>query len=323
MDREVLDLALPPEVRDRLARSTALEGAPLTGPLTAPAARAVLARTEILVTGWGCPPLTAEVLAHAPRLRAVMHAAGTVKHLVTEAVWDRGIAVSSAADANAGPVAAFTLAAITFAAKGALTAASRYGEPWSTQVRRPGLDGRTIGVIGASRIGRRVLEGLRAADTRHELLLTDPYVATAEAAKLGAERVDLDELCARSTIVTVHAPELPGTRGMVGHAQLARIPDGGTLINTARGSLVDTEALTRECASGRLSAYLDVTHPEPLPPDHPLLSLRNVLVTPHIAGAQGEEVRRLGEYAVAEVERFVAGEELWGRVGLGDLGRVA
>lgn len=104
---------------------------------------------------------------------------------------------------------------------------------------------------------------------------------------------------------------------------LKLVPDGGVVVNTARGSLVDTEALARECAAGRLDAFLDVTDPEPLPPGHPLLTLPNVLVTPHMAGAQGSEVRRLGLYAVEEAERFARGEELLGRLRREDLARLA
>ncbi|MFC7309752.1 hydroxyacid dehydrogenase [Streptomyces monticola] len=323
MGGEVLDLAFPPQLRERLCACAELAAEPLTGPLTDAAARAVLAGTEILVTGWGCPPLTAEVLACAPHLRAVVHAAGSVKPLVTDAVWERGIVVSSAAEANAGPVVAFTLAAITFAAKDALGAAARYSGSWPAFAERPGLDGRVIGVIGASRIGRRVIAALRASDAGHGVLLADPYVGRAEAEGLGADLVSLGELCARSGIVTVHAPELPETQGLLSAELLASMPDGGTVINTARGALVDTDALTRECATGRLSAYLDVTHPEPLPPEHALLSLPNVQVTPHIAGAQGTEVRRLGAYAVSEVERFVAGEDLQGQVTRAQLARMA
>lgn len=92
--------------------------------------------------------------------------------------------------------------------------------------------------------------------------------------------------------------------------------DGATLINTARGSLVDTEALAGHCATGHLDAVLDVTDPEPLPPDHPLLRLPNVLVTPHLAGSQGHELRRLGEFAVAEVARFTRGDPLHGATSL-------
>ncbi|ATL27257.1 D-3-phosphoglycerate dehydrogenase [Streptomyces formicae] len=323
MGVEVAERVFAPDLRERLARSVELSPTVLADGLATLAARAVLADTEILVTGWECPPLTAEVLAHAPRLRAIVHAAGSVKPMVTEAVWDRGIVVSSAADANADPVVAFTLAAITFAAKGALPAAANYARGWPSFTVRTGADARTIGVIGASRIGRRVIAALRASDAGFRILLTDPYVTSAEAESLGAELVDLPELCRRSSIVTIHAPQLPETRGLLSASMLGLIPDGGVVINTARGSLVDTEALARECAVGRLDAFLDVTDPEPLPPGHALLHLRNVLVTPHVAGAQGSEVRRLGEYAVSEVERLTRGEPMRGRLRREDLPRLA
>lgn len=306
--------ALPGDLRAELGAMTTLTPGTLTGDLTAPGAREALARADVLLTGWGCPRLTEEVLRGAPRLRAVVHAAGSVKGLVSEAVWKRGILVSSAAEANAGPVADYTLAVIALAAKGALATAAAYGERWPAFRDRQGADGRTVGVIGASRIGRRVLAGLRASEAGYRILLHDPYVTGVDAERLGAEPVDLASLCRRSEIVTVHAPATPETRHLLDARRLALLPDGATVVNTARGALVDTNALTRECASGRLSAVLDVTDPEPLPPGHPLLRMPQVLVTPHIAGAQGSEVRRLGAYAVGEVGRLVRGEGLRGLV---------
>lgn len=323
MSADVAERVFAPDIRERLARSVELVPGLLTGSLAGAEARAVLAEAEILVTGWNCPPVTAEVLAHAPRLRALVHAAGSVKPVVTDALWDRGVVVSSAADANAGPVVAYTLAAITFAAKGALPTAAGYAAGWPPFTERTGADARTIGIIGASRIGRGVIAALRASDAGWRVLLSDPYVTREEAAGLGVELVDLSELCRRSSIVSVHAPQLPETRGMVSEEMLKLIPDGGTLINTARGALIDTEALARECGAGRLDAFLDVTDPEPLPAGHPLLTLPNVLVTPHVAGAQGSEVRRLGEFAVGEVERFLAGAPLRGRLVREELGRLA
>ncbi|MDT0452407.1 hydroxyacid dehydrogenase [Streptomyces hesseae] len=283
-------------------------------------------QADILITGWGSPPLTESFLAaRAPRVRVVLHAAGSVKWLVTDAVWERGIVVSSAADANAGPVADYALAAITFAAKKAVIAASAYAASaaWPGFAEREGSDGRTVGVVGASRIGRLVLKRLAMADTGCRVLLYDPYASAAEAARLGVEAVGLDELCASSSVITLHAPEVPETRHMLHARRLALIPDGGTVVNTARGSLIDTEALVRECASGRLNAFLDVTEPEPLPAGHPLFSLPNVLVTPHIAGAQGSEVRRLGKWVVEEAERWARGLPLSGLVRRADLCRLA
>lgn len=323
-DAELAAAVLDTELRSRLAEVA--ESGPDAVPesLTSRSGReSVLGPADILITGWGCPALTQEFLTAAPRLKAVVHAAGSVKSLVTEAVWERGLAVSSAADANAGPVADYTMAAIVLAGKKALSTAAAYGTGWPEFRDRRGLDGRGIGVVGASRIGRRVIAGLNASEAGCRVLLYDPYVSATEAARLGAELVDLNTLCRASTIVTLHAPELPGTRWLLDAGRLALVSDGGTVINTARGSLIDTEALTRECASGRLDAILDVTDPEPLERGHPLTTLPNVLLTPHIAGAQGSEVRRLGAFAVGEVERWVRGMPLLGRVRREELERLA
>ncbi|WP_434975516.1 hydroxyacid dehydrogenase [Streptomyces mesophilus] len=325
MTAEEAGMVLPQDLRERIGRLADLagDGVPLAGDLTTAAAREVLTQAEVLVTCWGCPPLTGDVLAGAPRLQVVLHAAGSVKRIAAPAVWDRGLLVSSAADANATPVVDFTLAAVVLAGKQALPAARAYRTAFPPHSEREGVDGRTIGIIGASRIGRGVIEGLVASGRGHRILLHDPYVDEAAAREMGAEPADLDTLCRESSIVSVHAPELPETRHLLDARRLALMADGSTLINTARGSLLDTEALTRECVSGRLNAFLDVTDPEPPPHGHPFYDLPNVLLTPHIAGVQGSELRRLGEHVVAELERYVRGEPLRGLVTREELARLA
>ncbi|MFH8838919.1 hydroxyacid dehydrogenase [Streptomyces sp. NPDC017868] len=333
-NRPNLLLAMGPGVADRLlteAHRTRLAELARTDPhlvahdLTAPDPRtaAALAEAEILLTCWGATPLTADVLARAPRLRAVVHAAGSVKHHVTDACWQRGLRVTSAAGANALPVAEYTLAAILFAGKRVLRSAQRYADTrtddaWLTESAPWGNYRRTIGIIGASRIGRRVVELLRPFD--FEILLYDPYVTTPPP---GTELVDLDSLCARSTVISVHAPQLPSTHGMIGAPQLAAMPDGTTLINTARGSLVDEEALLPHLVSGRLHAILDVTDPELPPPDSPLWTLPNVLLTPHVAGSLGNELHRMADQALEEVARYGRGEAFAEEVRASDLTRSA
>lgn len=275
-----------------------------------PEVAAALAEAEVLFTCWGATPLTAPVLAAAPRLRAVVHAAGSVKHHITDACWERGIAVTSAAGANALPVAEFTVAAILFAGKQVLRSARRYGElrtghDWLAELDGSGNYGRTVGIVGASRIGRRVIGLLRPFDL--DVLLYDPYVGPAEAARLGVRLSSLDELCARSSVVSVHAPQLPETRHLIGAAQLAAMPSGATLINTARGSLVDEDALLPELTSGRLHAVLDVTDPDLPAAGSPLYDLPNVLLTPHVAGSLGNELHRMADQALDELERFASG----------------
>src|SRR5207247_759801 len=139
-----------------------------------------------------------------------------------------------------------------------------------------GNHGRTVGVIGASRIGRLVLPMLVANGFR--VLLADPTLTVEDARAMNpsVELVELDELLVRSDVVSVHAPSLPETRHLLDDRRLGLLRDGAVLINTARGALVDTEALTRHCAAGRIDAFLDVTDPEPLPAGHPLFALPNV-----------------------------------------------
>jgi phosphoglycerate dehydrogenase-like enzyme len=264
MARSVAPSVLPPDLLARLAGALDLPTTEAVEAFDDPTVRHRLASVEVLVTGWYCPPLTAPVLDAAPRLRAVVHAAGSIKAHVGTDVFARGIAVSSAADANADPVVDYTLAVITLAGKGAFRLARRYptnGYPEFDQ--RPGNDGRRVGVVGASRIGRRVIARLVAAGYR--VLVSDPYLDPADAAALGAEPVDVDELCRRCDVLTLHAPELPETYRLIDERRLALLPDGAVLVNTARGSLVDSDALARACASGRIDACLDVTDPEPLP----------------------------------------------------------
>jgi phosphoglycerate dehydrogenase-like enzyme len=320
----LLDL-FPAGLMERLRTLVRLRPGPALTSFETKDAASVLRDVDVLVTGWGCPCIDSAVLATAPRLRAVIHSAGSVKRHVDPAVFAHGITVSSAAQANAVPVAEYTVSAIVFAAKRAFTRAHWYAHDRTAGDWRSGagtgLFGRTVGIIGASRTGRLVLDRLRVLNVR--LLLADPYITAQQARALGAELVDTDELCRRSELVSIHAPALPETYHLLDARRLALLQDGATLINTARGSLVDTAALTHHCTTGRLDAVLDVTDPEPLPPGHPLLQLPNVLVTPHLAGSQGHELRRLGEFTVAEVARFVRGEPLHGTIYSSDLHRIA
>ncbi|MFI6286962.1 hydroxyacid dehydrogenase [Streptomyces sp. NPDC051018] len=298
-----------------LARLTALartDPGLIAHQLTAPDPRiaAALATAEVLLTCWGAPELNAAVLEAAPRLRAVVHAAGSVKHHITDACWERGLAVSSAASANALPVAEYTLAAILFSGKRVLPSARLHAElrgahDWLRELADTGNYRRTVGIVGASRIGRRVIELLRPFDVR--VLLYDPYATDAEASALGVVRTDLDGLCRRSDIVSVHAPELAATRHMLDARRLALMPDGATLINTSRGSLIDGDALLAELVSGRLYAVLDVMEPEVPDADSPLYTLPNVLLTPHIAGSLGNELHRMADLALDELERYGKG----------------
>ena len=268
------------------------------------------ARVEILVTGWGAPRIDASVLGRMPRLRAIVHTAGTVAPFVGRAVWEReDIVVSTAAQANAVPVAEYALAQILLAGKRTLAQQARYRRDHTVTpptAPGPGIGnyGGVVGIIGASRIGTRVAEHLRRFDL--EVLITDPFASADEIAALGAGKVEPEELYARADVVSLHAPDVPSTRGMVTRELLALMRDGTTFLNTARPALVDIDALRDEVLSGRLSAVLDVH--DDLAADDPLWEAENALLTPHLAGSQGNELHRMGEAALEEVRRLAAGE---------------
>ncbi|MEU3741481.1 hydroxyacid dehydrogenase [Streptomyces sp. NPDC032198] len=271
----------------------------------------VLRDTEILLTGWGAPVLDAAFLAQAPALRAVLVAAGSVRHLTTPAFWERGIPIVSAAAANAVPVAEFTLAQVLLGLKqvhriGRDMAASRKFPP---NPAVPGAYRSRVGLMGLGHIGRLVAAHLRRFDV--DLLATDPLTREAAAQEMGVRLVGIEELFATCHVVSLHAPLLPETRGSVGAQLLNSLLPGATLINTARGALID-EAAMAEVLHARpdLTAVLDVTHPEPPAADSPLFTLPNAVLTPHLGGALGAERHRLGHLVRDELRRFLREQPL-------------
>jgi phosphoglycerate dehydrogenase-like enzyme len=308
------DRLFAPEDLQRLDRRCRIASLDPLPNFTADDARSRLAETEILVTGWGCPLIDSAVLAAAPNLRLIAHAAGSVKHLITPEAFARGVIVTNAADANAVSVAEFTLAAVLFANKQVFRFRRDYSRQRAFMALHESFEGsagnwrKSVGIVGASRIGRRVIELLRPHEI--DILLHDPFVDADEAARMGVVLMPLEELMGRCDTVSVHAPLLPVTRNLIDADMLARMPDGATIINTARGGLIDGAALEAELVSGRLWAILDVTEPETPAAASPLYTLENVVLTPHIAGAIGTERQRLGRLITDEIERYLTGQPL-------------
>ncbi|WP_162819111.1 hydroxyacid dehydrogenase [Leifsonia aquatica] len=258
---------------------------------------------EALATGWGTPTLDATMLSRFPNLKHIVHAGG-ISPIAPDATLN-DIDVSLAADVNAVPVAEYTLAMILLARKSIFRSERLYRERRAyvdREVEFPnaGNAGGLVGIVGASRIGRMVIELLRPFQLT--VAVCDPYLSNCDASRLGVQKLELPTLLTVSDVVTLHAPVTDETAGMIGRHELGLIRDGATLINTARGALVDTEALTDELRSRRISAVLDVTDPaEPLPPDSILWELPNVTLTPHMAGSVGNEIRRIGHYVADQL----------------------
>ncbi len=260
---------------------------------------------EAVVTGWGVRAPTPAILDRARRLRIISHTAGSVRMIPRYAI-EKGVVVTSARAAIARTVAEFCLLsamALLRQYPSLVGSESAQGPAAHSET----LYDKTVGLVGYGIIGRIFRQLLRPFGCR--VLIYDPFFPANQARADGVEAVPLDRLLREARIVSLHAPDIPETRGMIGAAELALLQEGALLINSARGRLVDTEALTEAARSGRLSAAIDVTEPEPLPPDHPLRSLPNVLMTPHIAGPTTDELPKLAEMAISDLERFLRGEQ--------------
>lgn len=290
-----------------------LAPAPLTAEQLLAAPPSWLREVEVLFTGWGAPALDAGLLSRLPRLRAVFHGAGSLRSLVTDACWERGLVFVSAAAFNAVPVVEFTLGAILLSFK-RVWHHSRYVrerrsyEPLRALPISTGF-GATVGLLSLGLIGRGVAERLRSHDVR--VLAHDPMLSSPIFAESGAESVSLEELFARSDVLSVHAPLLPETAGLITRRLLDLLPPQATFINTARGGLVRTADLTAFLRDRPdVQAILDVTEPEPPAADSPLYDLPNAFLTPHIAGSLGPECRRMGRAMFEEFRRYARGETL-------------
>jgi len=231
------------------------------------------------------------------------------KDIVDRYIVPRKICVVSANHAIAYNVAESTIGMLIMASHRFVdhALAIRTGRVWrdpNLPINGQYLNGSTVGIVSASKVGREVMKLLMPFDLK--ILVYDPYLSDWEAGRLGIHKVGLDELFERSDFVTIHAPSIPQTWGMIGEAQFKKLKDGAVFINTSRGKVVDHDALLRECKTGRIIAVLDVTDPEPLPPDSPFRKLDNVIITPHISGAGYYGYFKIGDIVLESLEDFFA-----------------
>jgi D-3-phosphoglycerate dehydrogenase / 2-oxoglutarate reductase len=272
-------------------------------------AAAVAGHDVLVVHG---APVTAEVLAAAP-LRLVCCARGGPVNVDVAAATRCGIPVAITPGKNAEAVAELTLLFALMlirgvpASAGYLRDGGRHGD--STFEGADFIGGEaasmTLGLVGLGHVGRNV--AIRARSLGFRLLAHDP--APPGSVPAGVRMVPFDDLLAQSQIVSVHARATGGNRHLLGAAAFARMPRGSFLINTARASLVDEDALQRALVTGALAgAALDVAERSSSGNRHPLLDLPNVIITPHIGGATRETLRRGAEMAVAAVARLISGE---------------
>jgi phosphoglycerate dehydrogenase-like enzyme len=307
-----------PSRERRLSRSfawTRVAGARVT-----PRMRSVLRDAEALVTTWDSPRFDEDLPVLAPRLRVVAHCGGEVKGRFARPLFGR-LVILNAPGPMARPVAELAVAFLLQAAR-RLDAYRDVLRRGSTGIYRTlhdfgaegeGLAGRRVGLLGFGRIGREILRLLRPFGAR--VAAHDPYVSAARIRAAGATPLSLDRLLRSSSFLVVAAGLTDRTRGLLDGRALGLLPRGATLVNVARGAIVDTDALVAAVRRGRLRCALDVTDPrEPLPPHHPLRRLRGAVVTPHVAAASVTVRRQMADILLDGLERFFRGERARTRV---------
>lgn len=302
---------------DKLSVFSEVDFVPVNEPFTSRDLAERIGDYEACITSWGSPVFTPEVLARAVKLRFIGHGAGSVASIVNEDVFDTRIAVTSANRVLAHSTAECAVALMFAGAWNLMGNSARIKQwQWSNNNRETvlGVTRRVIGLVGYGEISRQVIRMLQPFNV--SILLYSGYCTQEEATAQGARLCGLNELFERSDVVSLHNTWTPRTEGMIGAEQLKRLRDGALFVNTARGPIVQEQALVEELRTGRIYAALDVYDREPLPADHELAAMPNVLCLPHIGGFHGLLKPELCDFIVDELHRFTKGENLLGRVSL-------
>ena len=286
-------------------------------PITADEAARRIADAEIVVANRERTPLKADVLDRAPNLRLIAQTGARGAHLDVPAATERGILIAGTAGSKNVRSAGFSAASTVELTIGLMIAASRripYGDAevragrWSQFVGRE-LAGRKLGIVGHGRIGSRVGEIAKAIGM--EILAWSPNMTPERAASAGVRAMELDDLLRESDVVSVHLQLTPMSRGLISRERLARMKPDALLVNTARGPIVDEDALVEMLQEGRLwGAALDVFGQEPLPQNHPLFRLPNVVLTPHVGWVAEDSYESFFEGIVENVEAYLDGRPI-------------
>ena len=313
MSDKLFDLDYPPHLRQEMNEELELLEPVLT-PHNYTKHWDLIEEADVIFSGMGAVEMDKSFLDRAPNLKAIFYAAGSMKYMFTDdEVWNREIVVSTANNANAIPVAQFTFAQILLSLKNSWYLARKVRDEeiftHGNDYPIPGIYGTNVGIISLGAIGRQVVEYLK--DHNLNILVYDPFVSEQDANDLGVQLIGLEELFKEADVISLHAPLLPKTKGMITGDLLRSMKKYASFINTARGAIVKEDEMIEVLRERPdLTALLDVTADEPPQPRSPLYSLENVFLTPHISGSVGKERQRQGEEMFDEFKRFVNNEPL-------------
>lgn len=266
--------------------------------------RDALADVDVCVCGWGVPRFDAYVLEKANRLKLIAYTAGSVARVVTDEMYDRGIRIVCGNEAFAQSVAEGTIAYIM----ASLRRLRQYERHMAEHGWKPadfqteGLTGRTVGIVGYGAISRYLLELLRPFRVRIKLF--SRHMTAEQASELGVEKAELEEIFSACDIISLHCAKNPANYHLIDDRLLGMMKGNALLVNTARGNIIDQEALVKHLATGRIRAALDVFEAEPLPMDSPLRHMDNVLLQPHMGGPTMDRRPAAARLALEDIKRL-------------------
>jgi phosphoglycerate dehydrogenase-like enzyme len=285
-------------------------------PAATEALRARIADVDALIVCHGSPRITGELMDAAPKLKLIGELEGDRFSLRIdgEAAWERGIRTVDTTNGSSYPVAEWALCLMILSLRNAgdhfrhmiqpITFGSRQLE---SSFPAGELYGSSVGLIGCGHIGRRLIKFLKAFEC--PIMVYDPYISGEMADALGFLPTSLEHVLSDNDVVVSLVPHTPRTEGMIGTAELDLLRPGSVFVNVSRGKVVDSMALVERLRRGDIVAGLDVFDPEPIPGDHPIKTLPNVFLTPHIASLQQRQTGRFFALMVDELERHFAGHE--------------
>lgn len=312
MDTTFSDLVYDQETMEEIKRLTTLVAKPMTSEELLEDL-SILADVEVMFSSWGGPNMDQEILDAAPMLKIIFYGAGSIKRIITDEFWNRGLRITTANTINAVPVAEYTLAATILGLKNSLAMNQYYKEHNVVPKReqRPIRGGykAKVGLISLGAIAKKVLKFFALFD--YDVYVYDPFVSEETASKLGVSLTDLDTVFSTCDVVSLHTPLLDSTRGMIKKEHILQMKEHSTFINTSRGAIIDESGMIEALLERKdITAYLDVVYPEPPAKDSPLFTMKNVYLTPHIAGSEGRETARMGNAMLKEFIRYSEGKEL-------------
>ena len=264
---------------------------------------------DICISGWGNTPFHEKTLKYADKLKLIAHIGGSVRPMVGDAAFERGIRVCSGNRVFAESVAEGVLTYMLCSLRkiGEYEARMAAGE-WPSLIGTRGLLGRSVGLVGYGMIAEYLVKFLKPFGCG--ILVSSRHISEEELAAAGIEAASAEEIFRTCDIVSLHNSLTMRTKHSIGAELLNSMKDGALLVNTARGALIDEEALVSVLKERSVWAALDVYETEPLPMDSPLRDCERVLLMPHAAGPTADRRYAVTSYVLDDMERFLNGENL-------------